>query len=392
MHKKVDIVYVVASEIGSIGMGTTSYNAVRGIEKNGSFSFNVFCRGHDSSKANLKKENLKSYGFLEYISYPFRFLEKTIKIKINYFKHINKLFGDLVSKNLPKCKIYHTWMGLAPEAVLKAKRQGAILVLEGANSHPLKSLEICNKEYSKFNKKEFMTEPIKLRKEIELIQKFDYVMCPSDFVYDSFLKNGFSKKQLIKMPYGVDIERFKPNKKEKDKKFKAIFIGSLQLRKGLQYLLKAWNELKLENAELIIVGRVWPDAHEVINKYRKDSTIKFIGFDSNPSKYLRSSDVFISPSLEEGSALTCYEALASGVPLIATHNTGSVISDGKEGFIIPIRDVTALKDKINYFYSNPEETKRMGKNARKLAEKYSWDGYGERLAKVYKKILIENGK
>ena len=393
MREKIDIVYVVASKLGSIGMGTASYNAVKGIERSGRFSFNVFCRGYDSSKIDLKKENIISYGFLEYLSYPFRFLEKVMKIRtFDYFKCINKMYGDLVFRNLPECKIYHSWMGFAPEAALKAKKQGAVLVLEAANSHLVNTLKICNEEYFKFGKNEFIAEPAKLKKDIELIKRFDYVMCPSDFVYDSFLEQGFSEKQLVKVPYGVDIEKFKPSEREKDGKFRAVFVGSIQLRKGLQYLLEAWNELKLKNAELVIVGRVWPDAENVFSKYMKNPSIKFLNFDSDLRKYYSKSDVFIFPSLEEGSCLVNYEAMASGLPIITTHNSGSVVRDGKDGFIVPIRNTGALKDKIKYLYDNPEIVKKMGASARKHVENYSWEKYGERLVMAYEKIMKKHFK
>ncbi|MBA7713935.1 hypothetical protein ES703_122946 [subsurface metagenome] len=61
--------------------------------------------------------------------------------------------------------------------------------------------------------------------------------------------------------------------------------------------------------------------------------------------------------------------------------------DGEDGFVIPIRDVKAIKEKIQYFYDNPEEIKRMGRNAREYIEKYTWERYGDGLVKAYEKIV-----
>ena len=93
-------------------------------------------------------------------------------------------------------------------------------------------------------------------------------------------------------------------------------------------------------------------------------------------------DIFVMPSLCESFGKVILEAMASGLPVIATTNTGArdVVKDGKHGFIIPIRDSKAIKDKIQYFYDNPSEIKRMGKNARKVAENYTWDRYSEKIA------------
>lgn len=366
-------------------MGCTAYNAIKGIQSSGKLSFRVFCRGYKSN-LKLNKKDISSYGFLEYLSYPLRFLEKKMGLNINPFKYINHFFGELVRRNLPSCKIYHTWMGISPEAVLKAKKNGATLILEGANSHHMNVAKIMNEEYRKVGMTENLIDLKQVKKDSEIYKLFDYIMCPSDFVYDSFLEQGFNKKQLIKMPYGVDSKNFQVKKKT-DNKFRVVFVGSIQLRKGLRYLLQAWEELKLKNAELLIVGRVWPDMRDIVDKYSDDKTIKFVGFNSDPQKFLEISDVFVSPSLEEGSALTCYEAMAYSLPLIATYNTGAIVRDKKDGFITPAGSVRHLKEKVLYFYNNPKEIDKMGKNARKRVENFSWKNYGERISRAYRKIL-----
>lgn len=387
MKKNVEVTYVVASKLGSIGMGSTAYNALKGIES-ANLDYAAFSRGYNSN-LKLNKSNLVNYTWLEYLSYPFRFLEKKFKIQINSFALVNYLFGKLVYFNLPKTKIYHTWIGISQEAIEKSKKQGAILVLEGANSHPLNVMKILEREYKKYGLIYPEKEKKEAKKLTKILKQFDYVMCPSQFVYNSFLEEGFRKDQLIYLPYGVTLKDF-PNKQRKTNgKMRFVFVGSIQLRKGVQYLLKAWSEMKLRDAELVLVGRIWPDAQKVVEKYKTNKTIVFPGFDSNPKKYLLESDVFISPSLEEGSALTCYEAMACGLPLIATFNTGSIIRNNKEGFVIDESNVEQIKEKIKYFCNNPQKVKEMGKNARKLVEKYDWKNYGRSLVKFYRRTLNE---
>ncbi len=386
-RKEVDVVYVIGSKLGSTGIGMIAYNIVKHLEDSG-LTYKIFCRGYDK-KLKLNKKNIKSFGYLETLSFPLRFLQKKLNLNIDPFKHVNYFFGKGVARNLPKCKIYHTWTDLAPEAIRKAKKFGSILILEGANSHILNASNILKYE----NKKYGVSDPYykhKLKSVLETYKLYDYVICPSKFVYNSFLENGFSEDKLVLIPYGVDLEKFPAGKIKKDSKFRAIFVGSLQLRKGIQYMLQAWEELRLKNAELVVVGRVWPDTARIVDRYKNNPTIKFTGFDSNTSSHLRASDIFVFPTVEEGSALVTYEAMASGLPMVTTFNSGTVARDGKEGFIIPIRDLKILKDKIFYFYNNPKIVKKMGRNARKLVEKYSWENYGERLVKEYRRIL--NGK
>jgi len=87
--------------------------------------------------------------------------------------------------------------------------------------------------------------------------------------------------------------------------------------------------------------------------------------------------------------MTVPEAMARGLPVITTKNVGSseLIENGKEGFVIPIRDVKSLRECILYFYDNPSEIKRMGKNSFEKITKYTWGRYGNNLIEIYKEIL-----
>ena len=143
MKKSVDIVYVVASKLGGVGMGPIGYHAIKGVHKTKDLSYRIFCRGYGKG-LKLNRKNVKSYGYLEYLSLPLRFIQKKLGLNINPFKYVNYYFGKGIQRNLPKCKIYHTWIGIAPESILKAKKNGATLVLEGGNSHPLNYTQLMN--------------------------------------------------------------------------------------------------------------------------------------------------------------------------------------------------------------------------------------------------------
>ena len=101
---------------------------------------------------------------------------------------------------------------------------------------------------------------------------------------------------------------------------------------------------------------------------------------------------FVYPSLHEGSALAIYEALASGLPVVTTFNSGSVVRDGIEGYVVPVQDPDAIKEKIESLYHNIPLRKRMGAAARLRAETFSWEAYRERVAGIYKDISCEEIK
>ena len=87
------------------------------------------------------------------------------------------------------------------------------------------------------------------------------------------------------------------------------------------------------------------------------------------------------------------QAMACGLPVICTANTGGedIVRDGKDGFVIPIRDVGKLKEKLTYLYENPDVCKQMGQSAKeRVSAGFTWDDYGEKIIKEYKRILMES--
>ena len=100
-------------------------------------------------------------------------------------------------------------------------------------------------------------------------------------------------------------------------------------------------------------------------------------------------DLFVYPSLHEGSAFATYEALASGLPVIATPNTGSVVRDGVDGFLVPPRDVEALMARIELLYRDPDRRAAMAASARTRAEAFTWTAYRRRLAAVFDGLVSD---
>jgi glycosyltransferase involved in cell wall biosynthesis len=169
----------------------------------------------------------------------------------------------------------------------------------------------------------------------------------------------------------------------------------LSVRKGIVYLLQAFHELKLKNSELWLIGGQSPSETQILLKRYPSPSIKAIGAfpEFELYKYYSQGSVFCMPSIEEGLAMVQPQAMACGLPLICTTNTGGedLIEEGKEGFVIPIRSVDAIKEKILYLYEHPDICEAMGKAAvQKVQQGFRWEDYGERMIRHYKKILDIN--
>jgi len=207
---------------------------------------------------------------------------------------------------------------------------------------------------------------------------------------------GIEPTRIILLPLGVDTVRFHCDHiRDANRPFRALFLGQLGIRKGLHHLLEAWKQLDLDNAELILAGTV--NEHEfgmeILERY-KGAAYSRLGFvvDEQLPQVYQNSDIFILPSLAEGASLVMQEAMASGLPCIVSANVGCTLKNGLEGFVIPVGDVEALKDRILRLYSNPKLRQIMGIAARARAEKLTWLEYSRRLALMYQIILSNERK
>lgn len=309
-----------------------------------------------------------------------------------YRKRMHDIFVSRQIGSLKGADVFIGWSGNCLESLKAAKRKDMVTVVESGSTHPLFQSEILKDEYKRvLNRtiKQGKEKKMQIRKAMKEMDICDYITIPSGFVEQSFVKKGISRKKLIRVPYGVDLENFRQVKK-KDKVFRVVFCGTICLRKGLHYLLKAFYELNIPDSELLLIGYIDPDMKQFLDKYDRGN-VRAIGPRPHSMlyKYYSQGSVFVHPSLEEGLSLVQLEAMACGLPLISTTNTGAedIMRDGVEGFIVPIRDVKALKSKILYMYNNPKKRMQMSKNAKKRAHVFTWNRYGKCLIKKYAKRL-----
>jgi glycosyltransferase involved in cell wall biosynthesis len=152
------------------------------------------------------------------------------------------------------------------------------------------------------------------------------------------------------------------------------------LRKGAPYMLEAARALK-GLAEFRWCGalQLLPEAARRLGEY-----VDLRGPVPRPqmAEHYAWADVFLLPSICEGSATVCYEALAAGLPVITTPNAGSVVRDGLEGFIVPIRDVGAIADRLERLAGDRELLEEMSRRAAERAKEFTLEKYGARLIRA----------
>jgi glycosyltransferase involved in cell wall biosynthesis len=371
------ILYSIDARFGGSGIGYTAYNAVLGIYQAGGLR-QLFINSNAQTaipRALIRQWGLPGRG-LKYLA------AKDQTGLINYLE--NLLFDAWVGAQISAGDICHGWNGMCRWTFIQAKRHGLKTIVERASSHPATQLSLLEEEYQRWGVTLHLPRWNHLRSLIE-INRADYILIPSAFVRQSMLAAGVSEHKLIEIPFGADLGRFSPTAQSVHP-FRVIFAGQVSLRKGLPYLLQAWQRLGWSDAELWIVGSITPEIWPWLKQWINFPGVSFIHHTSNVERLFQQSDLFVFPTIEEGSALVVYEALACGLPVITTPNAGSVVRNGEEGLIVPIRDVEALCLNMQRLREEVELRRHMQQAARKRIEEFTWAHYQARLIEAYKRI------
>ncbi|MCX6695315.1 MAG: glycosyltransferase family 4 protein [Candidatus Altiarchaeota archaeon] len=191
-------------------------------------------------------------------------------------------------------------------------------------------------------------------------------------------KNRGEYSSVIRKKYGLD---------EGD--IILIFSGKEFKRKGLQYVIEALPSLN-SNVKLLVVGGADKEPYETLaNRLGVKNRVVFAGHQKSISEYYAASDLFVFPTAYEPFGLVITEAMASGLPVVTTKTAGAaeLITDGVDGMLLESPyDSSEVAEKIKYVIDNNLSGK-IGSQARKTDEKYSWDKMAGETLKVYESVL-----
>ena len=294
----------------------------------------------------------------------------------------------------PKPAMLYGFIGSALRSFPAAKQLGIVTVLDVPIT--LHALSIMAQEKQKLGMKTRYKEiGPRLLNEVRMA---DYIITPSEAVAESVVDYGVVPSKVKIIPFGVDVSQFqaqKTNQEVTSRKFRVLFVGKFDLRKGIHHLLESWQQLALPESELIVVGP--PGEVNFVSTMRTKYAGQFIERGNVPHSQLpelfAQADLFVFPSLAEGSALVTYEALSSGLPCIVTHEAGSVVRDGIEGFVVPTGDIQTLAERISQLYYDKQLRERMGVAARQRAEEFTWERYHTKLVDTLHHVSrVNSGK
>jgi glycosyltransferase involved in cell wall biosynthesis len=303
----------------------------------------------------------------------------------------------LKRQTVPTCNVIHALMGFATEPFEMARSNGALKVVDCPNSHPTSYYGYMQRECDLWCPGANVPIPrwmfARMNRELEAA---DVVVCPSNFVQDTMVQNGVPVEKCFVNPFGVDTSIFAP-RAELVQPPVFICVGMICLRKGHQYLFRAFEIVKrsVPDAQLICVGEYRSDFRRERVKWGG----KFRHYEhlshQELAPLLARSTAFVLPSVEEGFARVLTEAMAAGLPIIASYESGAttLVQDGVEGFIVPPRDPQRLAEAMVRIAIDRDLNRKMGDAAyRKGAVKNTWQDYGDRLLAEYERRLRDRDK
>jgi glycosyltransferase involved in cell wall biosynthesis len=307
---------------------------------------------------------------------------------IGMYRH----FDGRVARRLGEIGVdaVYAYEGGALQTFRQAKRQGIPALYELTSSYwywernLLREEQQRSPEMSSLLPKLFDSEGHMRWKDEELALA-TFVIVASHHVSET-LAGVIPQDKILVVPYGAPPVRHRRISSDSSQPLKVLFVGSLNQRKGIGYVLKAI-EMLGSRVQLTLVGRRLtpnPRVDEACNRWRWFETIPH----ERVMEIMTESDVLVLPSLSEGFGLVVTEALACGLPVIVTPNVGArdLIIDGQEGFVVPVCSAEAIADRLNALSRDRELLSSMSHHAQLTAARQSWDVYRENWSKTVRLV------
>jgi glycosyltransferase involved in cell wall biosynthesis len=351
---------------------------------------------------HTKKRNGEKIIYSDKLYDVITFLAYGINSRLSIFTHnqqlhkefLNFYYDKLCSLRLKEAKSLIAWPMVSLNTIKKNKELGGKTILEHGMAHVDHWMHENEKFYldSKIAVKpgysSFRSGVVKkMKKEYELA---DYIQVHSSFARQTFLENKIPSSKLLVCELGIIPDFSNAVKFAKPKRFTFLYVGRLELLKGVHLLLEVFRTLKNEEIDLVLVGRVMPEIKPFLDKFGHDN-VKVVGpIDKNQiSKYYQQADVLVFPSLNDAFGMVILEAMIHGLPVIGSTTSAApdIITHKVNGLIINSGDKESLDEAMRWSINNRTELTEMGASAKSLVEKsYLASHYFERLSNNFKQV------
>jgi glycosyltransferase involved in cell wall biosynthesis len=313
--------------------------------------------------------------------------------QLNWWEHANLVTFDAhVASRLPPCDVFVGQSGSTLLSGRAAQRRGIRFVCDRGPAHIRVQDRLLREEYERWGVPFAGIDPRVISREEEEYAQADRITVASTFSVRSFVEQGISPDKVRKVPYGVNLSQFYPTDAPDPSRFDVLFVGFVGLQKGVPYLLQAFERVQHPKKSLTLAGSVAPEFTKLLRRHNLPlSEVRSVGHVvQSELKYMISrSHVLVLPSIQDGFGLVLPEAMACGCVVIGTHHTGApdLVTEGQDGFVVPVRDSEALASRLQYLADDPDRRAEMGRRAvDRVRLDRGWCGYGDRAMSVYGEV------
>ncbi len=276
--------------------------------------------------------------------------------------------------------VVYLWPAVRLETYRRVKEKGHRIVVERINCHRQTSKPILDAEYARLGlpPTHGITEA-DVAEEREKLALADHVFSPGAPVTRSLLEAGIPSERILRSSYGYDPARLgAPSPRPTRQEPVFLFVGRGIVRKGLPFLLDAWSRAGVRG-RLHLSGAIDDEVRRRCAAELARPDVVQLGFNPDVASVYQAADVFIFPSLEEGSPLVSYEAAASGLPgLLSPMGAGDFVRDQREGLVLEPGDTDGWIAAIRRLAADADLRRTLGEAARVRAQDFTWELVGGR--------------
>ncbi len=386
-NKPIRVLYTFPQKIGDSGVCYAAWHHVKGLRDAGA-KVTVFPGVlHKSLPEDIRVRPTLSRGKMRL---PYSILGNTGSYKLHDWivaRRLRRMAGEF--------DIVHGFALGSLETLHVAKQLGIPTVLERSNAHTRFAYEVVEKECEKLGVTmpqghSHAFDPEVLRREEAEYDAADYLFCPSDFVARTFEERGFAPERLKRFQYGYDENLCYPSAEVNggDAGLSVVFAAGCAPRKGLHYALDAWlKSTACRTGRFLVVGDFIPGYAERLAEQLSHPSVSLLGYRNDLVSIMRSSDVLILPSIEEGSALVTYDARGAGCVLLVSDSSGAVCEHEKNALIHRTGDVEALAGHFSRVHEDRVLLSRLRAASLETADQLTWSAAGRRMVEAYQGMV-----
>jgi alpha-maltose-1-phosphate synthase len=338
------------------------------------------------------------------VSFPTVFIQhgahrvsSTLAQRLN--RYLDRGFAHFATIHLDGADVLHGWSGYSLPSFRRAPTK--LKVLERSSAHVAAHMQILGTEYGRLGMQWRPVPPLAMRRELEEYEEADLIVVPSRFVKRTFIEQGVPEARLLLNPLGVNLDAFRPpdNPRPESAPFRVVYAGQLGVQKGVHHLVRAFQEAGIRGGELDLLGMPNHETERLLGG--TDSRVRRLGHvtQSALAMHYQNASVFALASIQDGFGMVLAQAMACGLPIVCTTNTGgedllrlsgSLIRSHDEvqeypaGFLVPPGDPGAMSYCFRLLASDSEllRAKRIAAIETRKAG-LDWGSYAERMLLGY---------